>query len=142
MMKRLLHCTRASAAVEAAIFAPIFLLMTLGITDVGTGIFVRMAVSVASQAGAAYAVVNSGSTCSTMTSACLNGIKATMNGASGNGAFCTATTCTASIAACADGAPKCVTVSASYQFNPLLPDALYGWARSNAISSTTTIRFL
>src|SRR5947208_4524937 len=58
MFKRLLRCTRATAAVEAAIFAPIYLVLTLGVTDIGMGVFVRMSVNAATQAGALYAVVN------------------------------------------------------------------------------------
>src|SRR6266404_1664121 len=136
MIQRLLRCTRASAAVEAAIFAPIFLLFTMGITDLGSGMFVRMLVNGATQSGAVYAVVHSGSgsACATMpiTPTCLNGIKAVMNDATGNASFCTGSVCTASIAACDnDGAStKCIKVSANWPFTPLLPDALYSWAQS------------
>lgn len=144
MIQRLLRCTRASAAVEAAIFSPILLLMTLGITDLGTGMFVRMAVNAATQAGAGYAVVNSGtgSICETLTTTCLNNIKAAMQDATGNPSFCTGTNCTASIAICADGATQCVIVSANYGWSPLLPDALYSWSQTMTISSSTTIRLL
>jgi Flp pilus assembly protein TadG len=142
MMKRLLRCTRASAAVEAAIFSPILLLMTLGITDLGTGMFVRMAVNAATQAGAGYVVINSGtgSTCASLSTTCLNNIRAAMQDATGDLSFCTGTNCTASISVCADGSSQCVIVSADYGWSPLLPDALYSWSRTMTISSRTSIR--
>jgi Flp pilus assembly protein TadG len=141
IIRRLLRCTRATAAVEAAIFAPIFLLFTLGITDLGSGMFKRMLVNAATQAGAIYAVAHSGSgsACASMTSACLTGIKAAMNDASGDPSFCTGTVCTASMAACADG-PACIIVSASWEYAPFLPDVLYSWAQLLAVSYTTTVR--
>ena len=132
--------TVATAAVEAAIFAPIFLTLTLGITDLGSGMFVRMTVNAAAQAGAAYAVINSSSACATLTTTCLNGIKTTMNDATGDSSFCTGSVCTASITSCADGSPKCITVSAHYSFSPILPNALYAWAQSMTVPSTVTIR--
>jgi Flp pilus assembly protein TadG len=143
---RVLHCTRGTAAVEAAIFMPIFLLFTLGITDLGSGMFVRTRISAATQSGAIYAVVNSGAaaTCETMTTSCLNAIKAVMNDATGMNdpaaPFCTGSVCSAAIGACADGSPKCITVSANYPYTPILPAAAYSWAQSMIISSTATIR--
>jgi Flp pilus assembly protein TadG len=141
-LRRLFGNTDATAAIEAAIFAPIFLMFTLGITDLGSGMFVRMLVNGATQAGAVYAVINSGSSsvCASLTPTCLTGIKAAMNDASGNASFCTSSVCTASITGCADGSPKCITVSASYPFTPLLPDVVYSWARSLTVLSTTTVR--
>lgn len=144
MIGRLFRCTRASAAVEAAIFAPIFLLFTMGVTDLGSVMFTRMLVNGATQSGAVYAVVHSGSgsACATMpiTSTCLNGIKAVMNDATGDTSFCTGSVCTASIVGCADGSPKCIIVSASWPFTPLLPDVLYSWAQTMTVLSTTTVR--
>jgi len=60
-LRRLFPCARATAAVDAAIFLPIFLTLTLGVTDLGSRMFVRMTVNAAALAGAAYAVNNSGS---------------------------------------------------------------------------------
>jgi TadE-like protein len=141
MFRNLLRCTRATAAVEAAIFAPVFLLFTLGIGDLGMSLFARMQTNAAAQAGAIYGVINAGtgSVCETMTSTCLSGIKAVMNDASGDASFCTNFTCTASFAACDDG-PKCITVTASYPYSPLLPDAVYSWTQSTTVASTAKIR--
>jgi Flp pilus assembly protein TadG len=140
-------CTTGTAAVEAAIFAPIFLIMTLGVTDLGSGMFVRMSINAATQAGAAYAVIKSSCTptpctpvCASLTNACLAGIKTAMNEATGVSSFCTGTVCTASITGCADGSPKCISVSANYPFTPILPDVVYSWAQSATVSSTTIIR--
>ena len=150
-LRRLFRSTTGTAAVEAAIFAPIFLIMTLGITDLGSGMFVRMSVNAATQAGAAYAVIKSSCTptppattctpvCASLSTACLGGIKTAMNEATGVSSFCTGSVCTASITSCADGSPKCITVSAHYSFSPILPNALYAWAQSMTVPSTVTIR--
>ncbi len=98
-LRRLLHCRRATAAVEAAIFAPIFLLFTLGITDLGTRMFAFMQINAATQAGAIYVIghLGAGSVCETLTPACLAGIKAAMNDAIGESSFCTGSVCTASM---------------------------------------------
>ena len=109
---------------------------------VASGMFVRMAVNAATQAGAAYAVINSdsGSVCASLSLTCLTGIKAAMADATGNSSFCAGSVCSASIAACADGGAKCIIVEASYPFSPLLPDRVYSWAQSMTIASTVTIR--
>jgi Flp pilus assembly protein TadG len=159
-LRRLFRSTTGTAAVEAAIFAPIFLIMTLGVTDLGSGMFVRMSVNAATQAGAAYTVINSrpGLLCwdtatskPSLTTACLSGIKTTMNDASalkdatwaatGN-PFCTGTAvCTATMTTpCVS--PCVITVSANYPFTPILPDVVYSWAQSETVSSTTHIRIL
>jgi Flp pilus assembly protein TadG len=142
-------CTTGTAAVEAAIFAPIFLIMTLGVTDLGSGMFVRMSVNAATQAGAAYAVIKSSCTpkpctpiCASLTTACHDGIATAMNDATGISSFCTGTVCTPSITGCADGSPKCISVSVNYPFTPILPDVVYSWAQSMTISSSTIIRML
>ena len=127
----------ATAVVETAIFAPIFLTLTLGVGDLGSGMFVRMQVNAAAQAGAAYAVINS------CTSTCLTGIKAAMNDATGNPSFCTgAVVCTASMSpsSCTPGSVCVITASVNYPFSPMLPDAAYSWATSMTVSSTSTIR--
>lgn len=140
MIRRLLHCTRATAAVEAAIFSPLFLLLTLGVADIGSGMFKRMLVNAATQAGAIYAAANSG--CGSLTPACLAGIKAAMADASGDPSFCTGSVCSASIGACADGSPTCIIVVATWPYVPLLPDVIYSWAQSVTIVSTVTVRIL
>jgi Flp pilus assembly protein TadG len=141
IFRRLYRNSDATAAVEAAIFAPIFLTLTLGITDLGAGMFVRMTVNAATQAGAAYAVKHS------CASTCLNGIKTAMNDATGNPAFCTGITgivCTASMAPdpcpAVAGTVCVITVTANYPYSPILPDAVYSWATSTTVSFTTTIR--
>jgi Flp pilus assembly protein TadG len=147
-LRRLFRSKTGTAAVEAAIFAPIFLIMTLGVTDLGSGMFVRMSVNAATQAGAAYTVINSrpGLLCwdtatskPSLTTACLTGIKTAMNDATGVSSFCTGTVCAATMTApCVS--PCVITVSANYPFSPMLPDVLYSWAQSVTVSSTTIIR--
>src|SRR5256885_14354576 len=107
LLKRILCCTRATAAVEAAIFAPFFLLFTLGIADLGSAMYTRMAANAATQAGAIYAIVH----CSTSTAAaCLSGIEPAMNEATAGSSVCTGTGWLASITACADGSPEIIYV--------------------------------
>jgi Flp pilus assembly protein TadG len=135
-LRRFLGCTKATAAVEAAIFLPIFLTLTLGVTDLGSGMFVRMTVNAATQAGAAYAVKHS------CASTCLGSIKTAMNDATGNPSFCTGIVCTASMSPdpCTAGSVCTITVTANYPYSPILPYAVYSWAQSMTISSTATIR--
>ena len=140
-LHRLFGCTSATAAVEAAIFSPLFLVLTLGVTDLGSGMFVRMTVNAAAQSGAAYAVITSNSTCASLTAACLSGIEKAMNDATGNSSFCTGAVCSASFTSCADpDGGICFTVSANYPYTPILPSALYAWAQSSTLSSTVTVR--
>jgi len=149
----LLRCTRATAAVEAAIFAPIFMLFTLGVSDLGAGLYVRMQVNAATQSGAIYAVVNSGAgaTCETMTSTCLSAVKAVINDATGNELFCSTYTCRAEVVTpCPppdDNPPnpqttKCITVEANYPYTPILPEVVYSWAQTMTVTSTSIIRAL
>jgi Flp pilus assembly protein TadG len=132
-----------SAAVETAIFAPIFLVLVLGITDLGVGMFVKMQVNAATQAGGAYAVINSGSAACfpAVTSSCLTSIKMAMNDATGDPSFCTGTVCAASLTSCADAnGGVCYIVSANYPYTPILPNAVYTWASNQTYSSTVTVR--
>jgi hypothetical protein len=146
ILRRLFRCTAATAAVEAAIFAPIFMTMTLGVTDLGSAMFVRMTANAAAQAGAAYAILNSGSTCASLTSTCLSGITTAMNDATGNPSYCTGSVCTASITSCADGSPKCISVSVNYPFTPILTlttgSFAHPWTQTQTVSSTITVRIL
>ena len=138
---RLFVCTKASAAVEAAIFLPVFLVFTFGVADLGAGMFTRMTVNAAAQSGAAYAVISSGSTCASMSAGCLAGIETAMRDATGNSSFCTGAVCSASFTSCADpDGGICFTVSANYPYTPILPSALYAWAQSSTLSSTVTVR--
>jgi hypothetical protein len=145
-LRRLLKSTEATAAVEAAIFAPIFVVFTLGIADLGVGTLVGMQVNAAAQGGAAYAVINSGSTCKTLSATCISDIQTAMNNATGNWSFCTAsaqtpTPCPVSFNSCADpNGGICFIVTANYVYSPIFPGAIYSWAQSQTYSSTATVR--
>ena len=147
-LRRLLKSTEANAAVEAAIFAPIFVVFTLGIADLGVGTFVGIQVNAAAQAGAAYAVINSGSSgsCASLTATCISDVQTAMNNATGNSSFCTAsaqnpTPCPVSLNSCADpNGGICFLVTANYVYSPILPGAIYSWAQSQTYSSTATVR--
>src|SRR5260370_39122455 len=69
-LRRLFRCRRGTAAVEAAIFTPIFLTMTLGVADLGSGMFARTTVNAAAQGGAPYAGIHSASGGSSMPAPC------------------------------------------------------------------------
>lgn len=141
MFRRLRRNSDGSVAIETAIFTPIFLALMLGITDLGAGMFVRMQVNAAAQAGATYAVLNSTTpVCTTLTPTCLDGIQQAMSDAAGNASFCTGTVCTASIGICADGSQKCIIVTADSPYTPILKDAVYSWASTQNFSSTITVR--
>ena len=140
---RLIRSSDAVAAVESAIFLPVYLVLTLGVTDVGTGMFVSMQTNAATQAGTAYAVIhypNSG-VCASMSATCLAGIKTAINDATGNSSFCSTATCTGSFTACADtNGGVCFTVSVSFPYTPILPSSFYSWAKAMTLSSTATVR--
>ena len=147
-LRRFLRSSDATAAVEGAIFAPIFVIFTLGITDLGVGTFVGMQVNAAAQAGAAYAVINSSCTptpctpiCASLTATCISDIQTAMDNATGNLSFCTASSaCQVFFNACADpNGGICFIVTASYRYSPILP-GLYSWAVSQTYSSTATVR--
>jgi len=57
MFRHLRRNSDGSVAAETAVFAPVFLVMMLGVADLGGGMFARMQVNAAAQAGAAYAVL-------------------------------------------------------------------------------------
>jgi hypothetical protein len=144
-LRRLYRCTTATAAIEAAIFAPIFMALTLGVTDIGSGVFVRMTVNAATQSGASYAVSKSSGVCTSMTAACLNGIKTAMNDVASDSSFCTKAACAATFTSCAD--PKggmCFTVTANYPFTPILAVTSgfysHSWTNNQTLSWTTTVR--
>jgi hypothetical protein len=140
-LRHFLRCTKATAAVEAAIFSPLFLVFTLGVTDLGSGMFTMMTVNAAAQSGAAYAVINSSSTCSAMGAGCLAGIEKAMDDATGNSKFCTTAVCSAVFTACADpNGGICFTVSANYPYTPILPGAVYAWAQSTNYKSSVIVR--
>lgn len=142
VLRRLLACTGAAAAVEAAIVAPLLFIFALGATDLGTAMFAKMTVNAAAQAGGAYAVkhadVTSTPTCSTLTPGCLTGIQTAITDASGGLTINASPAPT--ITTCADLSPQCIVVSATLGFSPILPDATYSWATSLTLSSTVTIR--
>jgi Flp pilus assembly protein TadG len=140
MLKQLRRNSDGSAAVEAAIFLPIFLVMMLAVTDLGAGMFVKMTANAAAQAGAAYAAVKTNSTCLNFTAACFTGIKTAMNDAANDASFCTGTVCLASVGICGDGSAKCISVTANYPYTPILPSAVYTWGKTQTYSSTITIR--
>jgi Flp pilus assembly protein TadG len=147
ILGRLFRCTKAAVAVEAAIFTPFFLLLTIGITDLGSAMFVGMQVDAAAQSGASYAVINFGSAAnpgvcySGPSGACLSGITTAMDDAIGNSSFCTVSVCAASFTSCADpNGGICFAVSANYPFTPFLSDAVYSWATAMTYSSTVTVR--
>ena len=152
ILRSFLRNTNATAAVEAAIFLPIFMLLTFGITDLGSEMFVRQRVNAAAQAGATYAVINSGSTCVTSNGACVSGIQGAMNDAFGSSTFCSASgACPPpSIAGCIDGSPKCITVTATYTLTPILPPIAFSWpqpmtetwVQPMTVSYTVTVRIL
>jgi Flp pilus assembly protein TadG len=116
------------AATEFAMFAPMLVLGMIGVADLGMGVYRKMQVQNAAQAGAAYAMVN-GFNASSITSSVLNATSFT--GISAEPAptwFCACpssvgTTGASCNSTCADGtaAGVYVTVSAQGTYNTLVP---------------------
>jgi hypothetical protein len=122
--------------------------MTLGITDLGTEMFVRMTVNAAAQSGAAYAAINAASCGSpTLSASCVSSIKQAMSDAT-DANFCSQASCGATSNVCTDAtsasespASQCITVTADYPFTRILPTSLYSTTPpSLTVSSTSTIR--
>jgi Flp pilus assembly protein TadG len=116
------------AATELAMFAPMLVLATIAVADLGMGIHRKMQVQNAAQAGAAYAMVN-GFSASSITSSVLNATS--FAGIAVEPAptwFCgcpssVGTTSASCNSTCADGtvAGVYVTVSAQGTYNTLMP---------------------
>jgi Flp pilus assembly protein TadG len=138
MPRRLLKHQHGTAAIETAIVVPLLFVLALGVTDLGGGIFSRMAVNAASQAGAAYAVSHPTAT--------LIDVQTAMTQAAGDSSFCANPLgiCTVSLqSACVPAPAACViTVTATYAWTPWLPAAMYSWATSMSITYTTTVRVI
>jgi Flp pilus assembly protein TadG len=126
-MLRFMRNNTGAALLEAAIALPFFLILTVGIVDLGRGMYCAMSVNAASQAGAAYAVLNKGATSG---SSLLNAAADNLN---------IYPDVTQSISA------GVVSVTASYPFTPLMwsigLDKLLPWLpKTMLITSTATIR--
>jgi Flp pilus assembly protein TadG len=114
------------AAIEMGVLFPFFLTLTTGLVDVGVEMMTSMAVNNASQAGAAYAVMNPADAASGG-----SGISAAMNEASG----LTIQAIPAPSFAIVNGAGV-VTVTASFNYAPILR-----WSASpTKLTSVATIR--
>jgi Flp pilus assembly protein TadG len=134
MIRKFARNTDGAVLAETVIFTPIFLILTLGITDLGAGMFVKMTVNAAAQAGAEYAA-------NKCTSLCLAEIETAMNNAVGDSSFCTPATCTALYTACPDpNGGTCFTVTATDPYTPILGDAMYSWGSTQNFSSTVIVR--
>ena len=55
---RLWHSRRAATAVEFALVAPVFLMMTIGVLEMGRAMFIKSAIQFTVEATARYAAVN------------------------------------------------------------------------------------
>jgi Flp pilus assembly protein TadG len=122
--RRFLRCTKGAAALEAAIVLPVFLTLTVGMVDVGAGMFIAMEVNNAAQAGAASAVSNSGS---------LTGVAAAMTAAAGG------LTITATPAPTLTGG--ILTVTASYNCTQANRCSIMPWSiYPKTMTSTVTVR--
>lgn len=138
-MKKIICNCDGTAALETAVVLPLFVVLTFGITDVGGGVFTRMSVNAASQAGASYAVSHYADTSPPIS---LAAIQTAMNQAAGSSSFCSPPTgsCTASVPSQCPPTPCVVTVTASHSWTPILPTRTYSWAIPIGITYTTTIR--
>lgn len=126
--RRVWHHERGNAALEAALIAPVLVLLAVGIADYGLSIQSRMQIQRAAQAGADYAMRNgfdAAAIASTVAGAALGpGISAlpapVESCGCATGASITAVSCST---VCADGtsAGVYVTVSAQGTYSTVLP---------------------
>ena len=126
-MLDLLRNERGAALIEAAIALPFFLILMVGIVDLATAMYYVMSVNAATQAGAAYAVLNKGATSGS----------SLLNAAADNLNVFPDVTQSVSLGV--------VTVTATYPFTPLMWSAgltvLLPWLpKTMTITSTATIR--
>jgi Flp pilus assembly protein TadG len=137
MIRKFARNTDGAVLAETVVFVPIFLVLMIGITDLGAGMFVKTTVNAAAQAGAEYAA----NKCTTLDGACQTGIETAMNNAVANSTFCTPATCTHLFTACPDPyGGTCFTVTATYPYTPILRDAVYAWGSTQDYSSTVIVR--
>jgi Flp pilus assembly protein TadG len=61
ILRRFGRARRGAAAIEMAFLAPVLVFLAAGIIDFGTGVYTKMMVADAAQAGAAYAQLNANS---------------------------------------------------------------------------------
>ena len=140
ILHRFLSCAHAAAAVEAAIIMPLFLIVFVGIVDLGTAMFEQMTVNAASQAGIAAIMKNSGTVSG-------SNYQQAMNDAAGNppGGIKSPTGYPL-IATCTDPlGGGCLTVKASYDFRPILLKSFFGtWVPDSPpgfhLTSTIVVR--
>jgi Flp pilus assembly protein TadG len=126
-MLDLLRNERGAALIEAAIALPFFLILMVGIIDLGTATYKAMAVNAAAQAGASYAVLNNGASSGS----------SLLNAAADNLNIYPDVTQSISVGV--------VSVTASYPFTPLiwstgLKNVLPWLPKTMLITSTATIR--
>ena len=126
-MLGILRNERGAALIEAAFALPFFLILMVGIIDLGTGMYDAMAVNAAAQAGATYAVLNNGASSGS----------SLLNASADNLNIYPDVTQSISVGV--------VSVTASYPFTPLMwsigLDKLLPWLpKTMLITSTATIR--
>jgi Flp pilus assembly protein TadG len=135
---------RGALSIEFAVIAPTLVLMLIGVLDLGMGIYRKMQVQNAAQAGAAYAVLH-GFTSSSIESAVTSATSFGVSASPAPSEFCgcassggvTAATCGST---CSGGSSPgtYVTVSAQGTYTTLLPYP--GIPNSYTLSAQSTVR--
>jgi len=144
-MRRFVVATEGAALIEFSLFAPILLPMVICTMDLGFGIYRKMQVQHAAQAGAQYAIAHSWDA-SSISAAVTNATSfAGVSASPAPNKFCgcpsstgiTSVTCPAT---CDDGAVAgtYVTVSAQATYTTIVPYPLVG--SSFALSAQSTVR--
>ncbi len=143
-VRRLAAETEGAALVELTIVAPMLLIMVVGTMDLGLGIYCKMQVEHAAQAGAQYAVVNGFSSANISTAVTgattLAGVAASPAPSEFCGCPSTTQVTTASCTASADGtlAGLFVTVSATATYTTVVPYP--GFSNSFNLVAQSTVR--
>jgi Flp pilus assembly protein TadG len=152
-LKTLAHAQRGNSAIEFGLLAPILILLTIGVVDLGVGLYQQQQVQAAAQAGAQAALsggsgVNTGATSygTNIENAATNSTSLSVTATVPNGAWSGCPTGT-SITPPKTGSTTCtgganpntyVTVNTTATYKPLL--SYPGFGSSVTLNGTATVR--
>lgn len=110
ILARLRRCAKGASAVEFALVAPIFLMMVLGMMEIGRALWIKNTMQYAVEEAARYAIINTDATTAQVTSYAAGKVPGTWNVDSSNFSTSTSTS----------GGVKYYTITGSYDFVPMV----------------------
>lgn len=112
LVARLRRCRRGTAAIEFAFVAPVFLIMVMGIFEMGRAMWIKATMQYALEETARYAIVNASASTATLESYAAAKI---------SGIFINSGAVTVSASTSISGGVTYMLITASYPFNTLVP---------------------